>query len=209
MKVWKSFSNPVFTPLQPLKTSSYHRTTSSFCVPLKRKSGSRLQAVSHHLVNLGFRILRSTGGKRNLQQEENKALLESKIKSCSFWTNFANYAWNVTIFAPKLLDVETGWNKNYHSNANYNKLYLARKFNGFFYFLSHYSKSPYFVQKWKKGNIFVHLGVKICIFGMKSTEKHLLEWLTLYKLGWVNFHRHQKFKLGFCPNLLFGQKSDF
>ena len=82
MKVWKSFSNPVFTPLQPLKTSSYHRTKSSFCVPLKRKSGSRLQAVSHHLVNLGFRILRSTGGKRNLQQE-NKALLESKIKS---WT---------------------------------------------------------------------------------------------------------------------------
>ena len=57
------------------KTSSYHRTKSSFCVPLKRKSGSRLQAVSHHLVNLGFRILRSTGGKRNLQ-EGSKALLQ-------------------------------------------------------------------------------------------------------------------------------------
>ena len=127
------FSSSTF--VASYKTSSYHRTKSSFCVPLKRKSGSRLQAVSHHLVNLGFRILRSTGGKRNLQQEENKALLESKIKSCSFWTNFANYAWNVTIFAPKLLDVETGWNKNYHSNANYNKLYLARNFNVFRFFV--------------------------------------------------------------------------
>ena len=93
--------------------------------------------------------------------------------------------------------------------------------------ISHYSKSPFFVEKSiLLGNFTPFLlgqflppfvgsflsifgaffKVEIWIFDMKNDQNSFIR--VTYFLGWVEFYR-SRIQCRFCQNLLFGQKSDF